>query len=200
MEREPRSGGGSPVDDAVLARAKAGDPSAQGQLYREHYARVRGHAQSLLGPDPDLDDVVQDVFVSAFRSLRGFRGESTLATWLHCVTVRVVRRHWRRRALRRLFHDGRRDEALADAAAPPPDDELREKARALFAALDRLGARLREAFVLRFVEGLSVEEAARVAGVRPDALKQRAGRAVHQLTELLQAPDGDGEGARDARG
>ena len=175
----------------VIARARCGDRSAQGALYWRHYPTVRRHVQHLLGPDPDVDDVVQDVFVSVFASLRGFRGESSLKTWLHRVTVRVARRYWRRRAVRRALGVAWATAAPASGATVPgPDSDAREQLRLLYEALGRISPRLREAFVLRCVEGLSVEAAARVAGVRPDAMKQRARRAVCQLQDILSETTG----------
>jgi RNA polymerase sigma-70 factor (ECF subfamily) len=183
-----RDRGPSPDAEAerdLVAAARRGDPAAVERLYRAHYGPVTAHVRRLVGADPDGDDLVQETFVAALTALRGFRGESRLSTWLHCLTVRVVRRHWRRRRFRRA----REEDLAAERAATAPDTSAeptaalaaREQARRLYAALATLSPKLREAFVLRHVEALELDEAAAVAGVRPGTLAVRCHRALAAL-------------------
>ena len=86
--------------DAVVARARAGDPDAFGQLYHAHVGRVYALCLRLEGDSARAEERTQDVFVRAWERLASFRGESAFGTWLHRLAVNVVLGH-RRSAWRR---------------------------------------------------------------------------------------------------
>ena len=71
----------------VIARAKQGDRAAFDELFKETYHKVHSLALRLTGNEHDADDVVQDTYVRAFRSLRKFRGDARFSTWLHRITA-----------------------------------------------------------------------------------------------------------------
>lgn len=184
------------AERTLVAAARRGEPDAVERLYRAHYGAVTAHVRRMVGADPEADDLVQDTFVAALGSLRGFRGDARLATWLHCLTVRVVRRHWRRRRFRRARADEYADArtVLAEPNAEPTQElAAREQTRRLYAALEKLSPKLREAFVLRHVEALPLEEAAVIAGVRPPTLAVRCHRALAALRGLGFGDDADPE-------
>ena len=88
---------------ALVARAVSGDRQAVGQLVAAHQQRIARLVQRLLAWPDDVDDVVQDVFVHALRSLARFDGHSSLATWLVRIAINRCRSHQRRRWLRLGF-------------------------------------------------------------------------------------------------
>lgn len=154
-----------PEIDTLLARCLAGDAEAFRELYRNHRQHVARLVQRILGPDPEVEDVIQEVFIQVHRSLPSFQGSSLLSTWIHRVAVNVALQHIRKRRRRRAG-------PVVSAADPPdpaatdlPADE--EVARAdrlhkLYAALERISPKKRTVFVLHEVEGMTAEQIARL--------------------------------------
>lgn len=141
----------------------------------------------------DVDDVVQDAFVSAYRHWGDFRGESKPCTWLHAIAVRAALRLGKRDARRRSVT---RDYAAALPFAQPrlaaaefdPESrearELREDARArVDEAIVDVPEPFRSAIVLKDIADMGVADAARVLGIKPATLKTR----VHRGRILLRA-------------
>src|SRR3954463_15852731 len=88
----------TPEDEAELVAAcVAGDQAAQRALFRREYPRVNATVYRILGPARDLDDLVQETFIAAFRGLARFRGDSRLSTWIDKIAVRIVFEHVRAR-------------------------------------------------------------------------------------------------------
>ncbi|MEM6672699.1 MAG: RNA polymerase sigma factor [Planctomycetota bacterium] len=137
------------------------------------------------GSASDVEDVVQDVLLAAWRGRRTFRGEAEWTTWLHTITVRRTRNAARARSRRERWFgrpdtDAVRDaEAQGDGATPPMEsDEVRR-------SLGRLRHADREVLVLRYLESLDVEEIAVRLGLQRAAVDARLSRARKRLGELL---------------
>lgn len=170
--------------DAELAAGAAdGDAASFRELYRRYASGVYRLLVRLVGPIAEVDDLVQQVFISLHRALPTFRNECELSTFVHKIVVHAAYDHLRRRAWRRalpLDHD-----VLDAMAAPGPTPEaraqVREELTALFRALARLKAKKRVAFVLVAIESLSLEEAAELVGAKPQAVKQRMLAARREL-------------------
>src|SRR5690349_2034071 len=81
----------------LVAACLAGDQVAQRTLFRREYPRVNATIYRITGPARDLDDLVQETFIAAFRGLARFRGESRLSTWFDKIAVRVAFEHIRAR-------------------------------------------------------------------------------------------------------
>jgi RNA polymerase sigma-70 factor (ECF subfamily) len=160
----------------VVRRARAGDLGAFEELVRAHQADVYRLALHLVRDRPTAEDVTQEAFLLAFRSLPRFRGQAKFSTWLYRIArncaVDAIRRRDRRRRLERA----------AAEEAPVPDASLRA---ALGQAIDGLPPDLREAFVVIEVFGLSYAEAAKVLGVLAGTLKSRMHRTRRLLMEAL---------------
>ena len=86
--------------DPVVARAQAGDEAAFQELFVQHRELVARVVHRVMGPSPELEDVVQDVFVHVYRSLKNFRGDSKFTTWLYRLTANVTKMHLRRKRSR----------------------------------------------------------------------------------------------------
>jgi RNA polymerase sigma-70 factor (ECF subfamily) len=143
----------------------------------------------MCGNEDDARDVLQETLLAAFRNIEGFRGDAQLSTWLY-----QIARSFCMRSRRRTAGEPERTEPLdtpAAARAPseeaPPDAaaHAREIGQLLQAAILSLPVPYREALVLRDVEGLSAEEAAKVVGIEVGALKSRLHRARMELRERL---------------
>jgi RNA polymerase sigma-70 factor (ECF subfamily) len=174
------------VADLVVA-AKGGDREAFDELVRATYTSTYTLAYRLTGDEDDARDVVQEVYLRAYRGLRRFRGDAQFTTWLYRITANCAATHLGRRARHR--HD-QLDEALPVADDRPDDDpQLRVDAgdlqARLQAALDDLPPRLRAVVVLRDVYDLPHEAIAAELGITESAAKVRLHRARHKLREQL---------------
>lgn len=174
-----------PAEDMELVTACArGDLTALGILFDRHGGAARRFlARYVAGHDADLDDLVNATFLEVFRGAKGFRGSSSVRSWVLGVSVNVSR-HWRRgEARRRSFLSvwGRHD----PEGGPRPDQliERQQIATNIEGALAGLPAHLRAAFLLCEVEELSGREAAQALGVPVGTL----GRHLHEARTALRA-------------
>jgi RNA polymerase sigma-70 factor (ECF subfamily) len=184
-----------PMPDAVLVRkATRGDSEALDTLFARHSRALYQTALRVLGNAEDAEDALQEGLLSAYRNLRRFEGRSQFSTWLTRIVINasLMRlRSQRSRPAVSLDDEPHEDEMpLAERFAdggPGPEVlcEASELRAILDENLDELSPLLRNAFVLREVEGLSTGEAARELGVSENTLKARLWRARQQLTERL---------------
>jgi RNA polymerase sigma-70 factor, ECF subfamily len=176
-------------DARLTAAAAAGDRRAFDQLYRRHLDSVYGRLTRLIGPAPERDDLVQQIFLDVYRALGRFRGDASFSTFLHRIVLNVAYEHLERRRRGRARSeplDPRQLETLiAPGASPEQRARQREDLRRLFALLDRLSPKRRAAFVLVAVEGLPLEEAASLLAAKPPAVKQRVLEARRELAVAL---------------
>ena len=169
--------GPTAVDDLALAvRCAGGERAAQRELFRREGGRVHAILYRLLGSNNEMEDLVQEAFLAIFRSLKGFRGEATLGTWIDRITTRVACAY-----LARKRPAAAPLEAVPEAAADVPSGErwveAREAARRLYRVLDRLETRQRTAFVLHVLHGRPLREVARIMEASLIATKTRVWRA-----------------------
>jgi len=175
-------------DRELVQAAAAGSRDAFDELVRRHQAAVLTLARVLTAGRGDADDLAQEVFVRAWRSLRGFRGESTFRTWLHRVAINVVRTSQAKEGrLLRLF--GRRsqdDDAPFDPPAPgEPIDTALARRQAIDRALASLPDDLRLPVTLRDLQGLEYKEIAALLNVPIGTVESRIFRARQRLRPLL---------------
>lgn len=180
-------------DDALIAAARDGDARAFESLLLRHEARVLRVLRLLGVPERDRDDLAQDVFLRVFRGLDRFRAGSPFGGWLYRITVNVAQ-DWRGRASRiraeeAPWHDGLDPEA-AEGAGPQASAERRDLARRLEAALLQLSDRERAVFVLKELEGLETDEAARVLGVTSTTVRRHLSLARNRLRRILRGGSG----------
>ncbi|HEX4418527.1 MAG TPA: sigma-70 family RNA polymerase sigma factor [Kofleriaceae bacterium] len=184
-------------DDQLVADVVSGDGGAFAELYARYAERVFVRVTRMIGPGPDCEDVLQQVFAALFRALPRFRGDAQLSTFLHKITTNIATDHLRARGRRSVDHDPTALDALIDDA-PTPDDRARRRAelRQIFHLLDLIKPDKRIAFVLVAVEGLSLAEAAEQIGESAETVKQRVLRARRDLIALMD--DAERHGNRGA--
>lgn len=175
----PTSGVGE-IDELVVARARRGDHDAFAGVVGHYDHRLRALAFRLLGDRDRMDDVLQEVYVKAFRSLPRFRGDAALGTWLYRITYNACLDDLRRRPAPAA---GEYDDTLADPAAGPA--ELAVQRQDLAAALDGLPPDQRTAVLLVDAYGLDYADAAEVLGVRAGTIGSRLSRARSVLRAAL---------------
>ncbi len=191
---EPRT----PATDeaALVAGLRAGDETAYEKLVRSYGGRLLAVARRLLRNDEDARDAVQEAFLSAFRHIEEFQRSARLATWLHRIVVNaaLMKLRSRRRKpeesiedmLPRFQEDGHQAMPAAEWTRPSDEVLLRGEARALVRrCIDRLPETYRTVLLLRDIEELDTEEAARALRITPNAVKIRLHRARQALRLLL---------------
>ncbi len=185
-------------EQLLVARLRAGDDAAFEELVRTYTPRLLGLARRIVGNEEDARDVLQDAFLSAFRSIERFQGDARLGTWLHRIVVNTALMKLRRRRrkpeesieplLPAFQSDGHFAEKFSSWAGGEAADvalsrsETRELIRGL---IEQLPESFRTVLLLRDIEGLDTEETARVLDTTPNAVKIRLHRARQALRTLL---------------
>ena len=186
----PARAGGA-IDDAdAVARSRDGDLDAYAVLVARYTLRAH-RAAWLLGAGADADDVVQEAFVKAFRSLPKFRASGPFAPWLLSIvaneTKNLLRSRHRRNALALRLSALEPDAAAPDA---PFDEAVAGERRArLLAAVNELPDRERQALVCRYFLDLSEAETAQVLRWPLGSVKSRTSRALARLRDLVVPED-----------
>jgi RNA polymerase sigma-70 factor (ECF subfamily) len=181
-------------DGGLVALARGRDPQAFREIMTRHNRRLYRVARGVLGDDAEAEDVVQDAYLNAFRSLDSFRGDASLATWLTRIALNEAlgRKRRRRPTVDIANLDALTEEArvvIFPGVQTPPNPESEasraETRRLLEQAVDRLPEPFRIVFVLREIEQMSVEETASQLALRPETVKTRLHRARRLLREAL---------------
>jgi RNA polymerase sigma-70 factor (ECF subfamily) len=175
------------VDAHLVQRILAGDQRAFTELYRRHVDRVFGLLTRLIGPIPEREDLVQQVFVDVHRALPGFRGEAAFATFLYRIVTRAAYDHLdRRRRHRAELGIDAYDELISPEASPADRVRQRRELVRAFELLASLKPKKRIAFVLVVVEGMSLGQVAALVGASEQAVKQRVLHARRELEALIE--------------
>jgi len=182
------------VEDVLLVdRCLTGEPAATRELFRRHRGRVHACLYRVLGGNRDMDDLLQEAFLQVFQSLRGWRAEASLATWIDRVAVRVAYRYLSQRR-RRIATDPLADDdgpamvAVASDDGPGARRQLaRDGVKRLYAVLDELSPAARLAFTLHEIDGRSISETAQLVGSSVTATKLRVWRARNRIQAAAAA-------------
>jgi RNA polymerase sigma-70 factor (ECF subfamily) len=170
-------------DSALIAAWQAGDEQAATELVRRHARALAGFLAGAGAPEADLDDLVQDTFVRAFRGVSGFRGQCRFRTWLLTIGGNVLKDAVRRGARYRVVP---LDAELSATDGDPHERAVADEAeRRLVAGLERLTPMQREVFLLRAQQGLEYEEIAAALGTSSGAARVHYHHAVRRLKEML---------------
>jgi RNA polymerase sigma-70 factor (ECF subfamily) len=183
-------------EDELLRRLRTDEESAFEELVRIYSPRLFLVARRILPTDEDARDVIQDAFLSAFRSLDRFQGDAKLSTWLHRIVVNaaLMKLRTRRRKpeesieplLPAYLSDGHHAEQFATWLEPVDQAVARSETRALVRKrIAELPESFRTVLLLRDIEGLDTEETARLLDMTPNAVKVRLHRARQALRTLL---------------
>lgn len=172
-------------DDELLDRFRAGDGAAFDEIVSRYERRVFAIAIRICRHHEDARDVTQDVFVTALRTLAGFRGDAQLSTWLHRVTVNASLDLVRKRSRR----EGPSVDEMDDAPAEDPGPEAAAigslRAREVHRALGRISPDQRAVIVLHDLQGLDYAEVAVALEVPVGTVKSRLHRARLALGKEL---------------
>ncbi len=183
-----------PDEEALVARAQAGDAQAFAELVERYERKIYRLARHITGNDEDAEDVLQETFLKAYENLPGFQGQSKFYTWLVRIAVNEALMKLRRRktgkmvSLDETIDTG--EETMAREIAVwednPEEQYSREELRRILEeAIESLAPLYRTVFVLRDVDELSTEETAEALGISVPAVKSRLLRARLQLRDKL---------------
>lgn len=173
-------------DDAALVQAlRTGHPGAAAAFYDRHAAHVRMTLRSTLGPDDDIPDLLQEVFIRALDQIATLREVDRLASWLTTIAIFVARAQIRlrtRRSWLRLFSP----EQTQTWQLEQPSSDARRALREVYQVLDQMPVEQRMAFVLRYVHGMSLSDAAEACTTSLATIKRRLSRAEKRFLEVAR--------------
>jgi len=176
-------------DEFLLRRFAAGETAAFDEILARHHTDVARLVHRLLGWPGEVEDVVQEIFLRAFENLHKLNSHSSLSAWLYTIAVNRCRSHLRKQFLWRKML-GRGVPGASHAAEGLAEDAqqraiVRETSQEVCRAVQDLPARYREAAVLHYLEGLSIERTSQVLGVTRNAVQVRLYRARARLRKAL---------------
>jgi RNA polymerase sigma-70 factor (ECF subfamily) len=173
------------VEDVLLVdRCLTGEPAATRELFRRHQRRVHACLYRVLGSTRDMDDLLQDAFLQVFQSLRGWRAEASLATWVDRVAVRCAYRYLSQRGRRVQTTEMTDEDATPGEGGPSARRQLaRDGVKRLYTVLDELSPAARLAFTLHAIDGRPLAEVAALVGSTVTATKLRVWRARKRIEQ-----------------
>jgi len=182
-----------PVDEAdLIARCRAHERAAHDELYHRFRRQVAGNLFRVLGDRNDLDDLVQEVFVIAFRGLERFRGDARLSTWLYriCVNVALGRIRTRKRRPPPIgvadLDSAQADPSLCERPETPQQSlERRQDQERVYRALELLAPKKRIVLYLHEIEGLDLKEIAYLVDSNPVTVRTRLFYARREFYKLI---------------
>ena len=171
-------------EDQFVTGLKDGDPRAVQELVTTYGDRLLRSAFLLCGNETEAQDVVQDTFLQAMRSVHRFRGQSTIYTWLHAILLNLTR-HYHRDRQRIVYDDGEAARKIALTDDNPNQLDAGAAASALREGLGQLSGVHREVIILRYYENMKLHEIAGHLGISKGTVKSRLHYAIGELQKLL---------------
>ena len=175
-------------DSEVVARVLQGDHPLFELLMRRYNRRLFRYSRGVLNDDALAQDAVQEAYLNAFKYLHQFRGPHGFGAWLMRITANSAIRIGRKESgIKLVGSPVDPDELSADGSAEPETLTIQAEAvRSLENAVDRLPRDYRVIFILRELEGMSIEETSRTLGVKPATVKSRLHRAKSILRKRFK--------------
>ena len=173
---------------SLILAAQRGDSEAFRNIYDAYCKRIWSLVYYSIGDSLQAQDVVQTVFLKAFRSIRSFRLESSLFTWIYRIAHNECRNYHRRRGASHVPLEeilGSRDEIDPNPVSIGHEARM-EREAVLQKALMQLPLKMREVVVLKYLEGLSYKEMSRALGCAPGTVASRLNRALAELGDRLR--------------
>jgi RNA polymerase sigma-70 factor (ECF subfamily) len=163
-------------DRALLQALHAGHPGAAAAFYDRHAGHVSRTLRSVLGADDEIPDLLQEVFIRAIDGIRKLRDVDRIGSWITTIAIFVARAQIRRRA-RRSWLRTFSPEHASPQEQEQPSSEARSALREVYEVLGRLPVDERMAFSLRYIDGMTLSDAAEACETSLATLKRRLSRA-----------------------
>ena len=184
---------GSSSDEELVRQVQAGNISAYNLLVVRYQHRVVKIAQKYVSDFADASDIAQEAFIKAYKALPNFRGESSFYTWLYRIATNAAKNFLDSSSRQRSQVDvddevlnASSPEALTDRQTPDSIIESEELKKVILKAVGELPKELREAFMLRELEGLSYDEISEKAGVPIGTVRSRIFRARQYIESKME--------------
>lgn len=182
-------------DAELIARTQAGDPTAFDQLVIKYSPRLYGLVYNMTSNHEDTNDLMQDIFAKAFRSIKGFRGKSSFYTWIHSIgvnmTINFLKKRGRRfqMSLDDIDANVQNDKDFIELTArsnPVRDADLSELQRRLNEAMMKLSYEHRTVVTMFDVQGIPHAEISKILGISEGTVRSRLFYAHRQLQSYLE--------------
>ena len=177
---------GEPTDAAIAEALRRGERRAELEAWNRFSPGAAQTLARLLGPGPDREDLLQEVFLRFYKRIRTLREPAAVRGFLFGICLRVVQGEIGSRKRRRWLHLTPTGDA-PDMAGPGPNVEARAAIARYYALLDRLGASDRSIFVARTIERLTLAEVAEAHGVSISTAQRRLARATKRVAALVRS-------------
>jgi RNA polymerase sigma-70 factor (ECF subfamily) len=185
-------------EQILVDRCRRGDRDSFARLMRLHEKQIYNYTYRMLGSEEEAEDLTQDIFIAAFRGMKGFRGEAKFSTWLYRIASNQTRNRIKYLSRRNFFVKKTRadelekntpprgPENLADNAPSPEQWTISKDLAALVQdCLSQLPPDARQILILRDVQGFSYVELSEMLSLNPGTVKSRLHRARTDLQERL---------------
>ena len=181
-------------DDELIARTQAGDPAAFDELIVKYSARLYGLVYNMTSNHEDTNDLLQDIWSKAYRSITGFRGKSSFYTWMHSIGVNMTINFLKKRG--RRFHlslddidanvqNDKEFIELTAASSPVREADLGELQKRLNEAMQKLSHDHRAVVTMFDIQGMPHAEISKILGVSEGTVRSRLFYAHRQLQNFL---------------
>ena len=177
--------GHSPTDSELIERARGGSERAFKELVERYEGTVAATVVGLLGWGPEADDIGQETFIRLYKSLHKFRGESSLGTYITRIAMNESLKALKRRQKRRqrfMSEESRNKPAIFENN----ERDERERRDLVNHGLQQLSEEQRLVVVLRFIDGYSTKETAKILGIPQGTVMSRLSRALEKLEHHLE--------------
>lgn len=179
----------------LIERLKQGDEAAFRQIVESSQGLVYNTVLGIVQNPEDAEDVAQEVFMQLYESVKGFKGQSKLSTWLYRIAVTKSMDHLRKKKRKKRFAFVQSLFGIEEGLVHDPPDfhhpgvtlDNKEKAAELFKAIEKLPNKQKVAFTLNRIEGLSYQEISEIMGLTVASVESLLHRAKNNLRRLLEA-------------
>jgi len=181
-------------DDALIARTQAGEAAAFDELIVKYSPRLYGLVYNMTSNHEDTNDLLQDIWSKAYRSIKGFRGKSSFYTWMHSIGVNMTINFLKKRSRRRLvslddIDSGVQNDKefieLTASTTPVREADLGELQKRLNEAMQKLSHDHRAVVTMFDIQGMPHAEIAKILGISEGTVRSRLFYAHRQLQNFL---------------
>jgi RNA polymerase sigma-70 factor (ECF subfamily) len=182
------------IDDELIARAQAGDAAAFDELIVKYSPRLYGLVYHMTSNHEDTNDLMQDIWAKAYRSIAGFRGKSSFYTWIHSIgvnmTINFLKKRNRRAAMSlddidSNIQNDRDFIELTATSTPVREADLGELQKRLNEAMQKLSEEHRAVVTMFDIQGMPHAEIAKILGISEGTVRSRLFYAHRQLQNFL---------------
>ena len=185
-------------DRELIERLQTGDTTAFRELVERYKKRAYFVALDLMGTHEDAEDISQEAFIKVYRSIGSFRGEAQFSTWLHRIVVNLCISEKRKKSSKMVEYYGdtipeEAHHAHGSSSPDHPEKALRSSKiqKHIQEALDKLPAKQKAVFVLRFYQDMSLKEIGKVLKLSEGTVKSHLFRTMRKLREYLKFYEAD---------